>query len=194
MNEYLVKLTHGKYPSKPKISKVTPIYKCDCDTDPNNYRPISLLSVFNNIFEKLIYKRLIKFINKHNLLFDSQYGFRKEFSNHHAMLDKVSSIQSNIDQKLFSCAIFIDLKKAFDTVDHDILIWKLFHYGFRGITSEWMKSYLKGRSQTTSVGGSVSNKDQILCGVPQGSVLGPLLFLLYINDICILPLSWLSFT
>ena len=82
------------------------------------------------------------------------------------MLDIVSSIQSNIDQKPFPCAISIDLKKAFDTVDRDILIGKLFNYGFRGIISEWMKSYLKGRSQTTSVGGSVSNKNQILCGVP----------------------------
>ena len=87
------------------------------------------------------------------------YGFKREFCTHHAILDIVSSIQSNIDQKLFSCAIFIDLKKAFNTVDHDNLIGKLFHYGFRGIISEWIKSYLKGQSQTTPIGYSVSNKD-----------------------------------
>ena len=173
----------GTYPSKLKMAKITPVFKGDDDTDANNYRPISLLSNFNRVFEKIIYKRLTSYIEKHDLLNSSQYGFRKGHSTQHAILDIVNDIQSNMNRRLLSCGIFIDLKKAFDTVDHDVLLDKLNHYGFRGIINSWFSSYLKKRTQTTEVDHFISDKAVVGCGVPQGSVLGPLLFLLYVNDI-----------
>jgi len=142
-------------------------------------------SVYNRIFEKLMFKRLINFINQNHLLNEFQYGFREKHSTQHAILDIINNIQSNIDSKLYSCAIFIDLSKAFDTVDHKILLGKLNSYGIRGVISNWFKSYLQGRTQTTSIGQNISQKSNIPLGVLQGSVLGPLLFLLYINDISV---------
>ena len=113
----------------------------------------------------------------------SQCGFRKAHSTQHAILDIVNAIQTNMNNCLFSCGIFIDLKKAFDTVDHEILLHKLDHYGFRGIINIWFFSYLQGRTQTTQIGPHISERLDSTCGVPQGSVLSPQLFSLYINDI-----------
>ena len=149
----------GKYLSKLKVSKATPVFKDDDDTDPNNYRLISLLSIFNRIFEKLIYKRLVNFIEIHNLIDNAQYGFRTGFSTNHAILDIISSIKSNMDKKCFSCAVFIDLKKAFDTVDHSILLKMLYIYGVRGIVNDWFKSYLLNRTQITEIDGFLSEKE-----------------------------------
>ena len=135
-------ISSGIYPTKLKKAKISPIFKAEDNNNVNNYSPISLLSNFNRIFEKLVYSGMESFIEQNDILSPSQYGFRKAHSTQHAILDIVSTIQKNMAKRLFSCGIFIDLKKAFDTVDHKILLHRLYHYGFRGVINKWFSSWM----------------------------------------------------
>ena len=173
----------GIFPDVLKVAKVITIHKGGSTQELNNFRPISLLSIFDKIIEKLMDKRLYQFFEDNNVLYKKQFGFQKRHSTSHSLIEITETIKESIDNGKFGCGIFIDLKKAFDTVNHQILLTKLEHYGVRGTPLKWFESYLSNRKQYVFYNGVSSDIETITCGVPQGSVLGPLLFLIYVNDL-----------
>ncbi len=182
-NIFNLSLSTGKVPDQLKIAKVIPIYKKDDEEIFSNYRPVSVLPCFSKILERLVFNRCIKFIDQNDILNNKQYGFRANHSTHMAIMQLVDKVNKAVEKNETTIGVYLDLSKAFDTIDHNILLYKLEHYGFRGVVFDWFKSYLNDRKQFVNYNTHKSDLKRILCGVPQGSILGPLLFILYINDI-----------
>ena len=176
-------LITGLFPEKLKIAKVQPLFKKGDEEHIENYRPISLLTSISKVFEKVVFLQLTKYFQDNGLFYDGQYGFRENHSTEMATVELLDRIISALDDKQLPISIYMDLSKAFDTLNHDILLDKLSYYGVEGTALQWFDSYLSNRSMYVEIDNMKSSVRTLTTGVPQGSILGPLLFLIYMNDI-----------
>jgi len=175
----------GTVPTQMKVAKVVPIFKSGDKKLLNNYRPISLLPAFSKLLEKIMCAQLTNFLDQNNIFYKHQYGFRKHHSTIHPIIHLLNHIyeSNNVTPSQLTLSIFLDLSKAFDTISHTILLSKLYHYGIRGTVYNWFKSYLTDREQYVQINDTQSSLSNCNFGVPQGSILGPILFTIYVNDL-----------
>ena len=166
-----------------KLAMITPIFKGGSKLDFSNYRPVSVLPIISKVLKKLMLTRLTKYLDKNKIIYEHQFGSQRNRSTTMAVLDLSARITKALDSGNYAASVFLNFAKAFDTVSYQILLSKLENYGIRGPAKDWFESYLKNRHQIVKIGDTLSDKMQIVCGVPQGNILGPILFLLYINDI-----------
>ena len=183
-------LMSGIFPDDWKCARVIPLFKQGESFDLNNYRPISVISVVAKVFERIVYDQLYNFLSNEGIISKQQSGFQSLHSTVSALLEATDSWAFNIDRGYVNAIVFLDLKKAFDTVDHELLLTKMNQYGIQGKSRDWFKSYLMNCTQRCSVNGCLSDFTTLKCGVPQGTIPGPFLFLIYINDL----LNCLSFS
>ena len=177
-------LSTGNIPDQFKVAKVIPFFLNDGTQIFSNYRPISVLPCLSKVLERLVFNRSItEFIGNNNLLNEKQFGFRVTNSTCMAIMQLVDKIHNAVEQNKTTLGIYLDLSKSFDTIDHNILLHKLEYDGFRGVVRDWFKNYQNNRKQHVSYNGNTSHLKTILYGVSQGSILGPLLFIIYMSDL-----------
>ena len=177
-----ISIQTGNIPDDLKMARVIPLYKKKSKTDAGNYRPVSVLSIISKVFERVVFNQLNKFLTDQNLLYELQSGFRSSYSTDTCLIHLSDYIKQESDKGHYTGMVLLDLQKAFDTVNHGILLNKLKAIGLNQNSILWFDSYLTGRKQVTDINGILSDTKGISCGVPQGSILGPLLFLIYVND------------